>query len=510
MFPPLPPSAAKPRPSALPPFDAATGAAVRRWRGAFAVVLLAHVAAAWLLFGDLPIGASWREADTQAMARNLVADGFDLLHPRIDWRGKTSGEVECEFPLYQGLLAAMLGLLGDVEWPGRLLSLLATATAAWALFELLLRRCGGPAAWLGALVFLGSAQAAFLGTRVMPDALSLALSLLGLLATTEWLAAGRPRLLVAAAAATLAGVLAKPTAAPILLVQAAWTLLLAPRRLRTAAPWLAAGAVALTVAAWMLHARSVGLATGLSFGVTFGDTKLPDLDHLLRPSVWWRLATSTLEYGASWPGVLGGALLLLRRQFDRFDAALLGAVVAGLVVSLRYSHDSQLGPQYHVHSAVVGAWLLARGWSSRWGAAVFGGAAATLLSLAIVHLQHERTVRKALAASAHVATAAALQQVAAVDDLVAIRGPKPAYDAFWRRRNNYEEPVLLYLSRRRGFVLPADGADANGLAAVAAAGARWYVDPAPGGTTPDGLSWLAAHAELVAVIDGASIHALRR
>lgn len=486
------------------------GAAVGRWRLLFGALLLAHVAATWLLFGASPIGASWREADTQAIARNLAADGFDLLHPRIDWRGATTGEVECEFPLYQGLVAAMLLVVGDAEWPGRLLSLLATAVAAWALFELLLRRCGGPAAWLGALAFLGSAQVAFLGTRVMPDMLSLALSLVGLLAATAWLANGSARLLAAAAVATLLGALAKPTMAQVLGVQAAWTALFAPQRLRRAAPWCAAAIVIAAVAAWTLHARRMGLATGLTFGVTFGDTKLPDLEHLLRPSVWRRLVASTLDYGASWCGVLGGVALLLQRRFDRLDAALLGVVAAGLVGTLRYSHDSQLGPQYHAFSAVAGAWLVARAWSPRWGTAAFGGASAALLALAVVHGQREFAVRAAFATSAHLATAAALQRVAADGDLVAIRGPKPAFDEFWRRRNNYEEPVLLYLSRRRGFVLPADGADASGLAAVAAAGARWYVDPAPGGTTLDGVAWLTAHAELVAVVDGASIHALRR
>ena len=64
-----------------PPF---VGRADRR---RLALVLLAYAALSWALFGADPIGPSWRECDTQSIARNLAFEDFDVLRPRVDWRG---------------------------------------------------------------------------------------------------------------------------------------------------------------------------------------------------------------------------------------------------------------------------------------------------------------------------------------------------------------------------------------------------------------------------------------
>jgi len=481
-----------------------------RWRAALWLLLVVHAGLAWWLFGSGPIGASWREADTQAIARNLATEDFDVLRPRIDWRGKSEGFVECEFPLYQALVALGLRSVGDAEWPGRLLSTMATIASALAFFALLQRRCGGRAAWLGTLVWLGSAQAVFVGTRVMPDMLSTALALAGLAAFDAWLHAGRRRAFATFAVATLLGVMAKPTAAQVVLLQLAWAALLAPARLRRPAPWIVWGVIAAGVAAWTLHARSLGLATGLTFGVTFGDTKLPGLDHLLRPSVWRGLAWATLEYGASWFGAVAVLVLVVRRRLDRVDLALLLVVAAGLVGSLRYSHDVRLGPQYHVWSAIAGAWLVARAWPTTAGRRAWWTAVLVVAVHAGWQFAHEQQARAANANAPHLATAAALQRLTGPHELVVVRGPKPAFDDFWRRRNNHEEPVLLYLSRRKGWVLPVDRADANELQRLVGDGAAWYVDPVPGAKSADVEQWLAEHAELVQADERATIHRLRR
>ncbi len=481
-----------------------------RWRAALWLLLVVHAGLAWWLFGSGPIGASWREADTQAIARSLATEDFDVLRPRVDWRGKGEGFVECEFPLYQALVALGLRSVGDAEWPGRLLSTLATIASALAFFVLLERRCGGRAAWLGTLVWLGSAQVVFLGTRVMPDMVSTALALVGLAAFDAWMHSGRRLAFAMFAVATLLGVMAKPTAAQVVLLQMAWAALLAPARLRRPAPWVVWGVVAVAVAAWTLHARGLGLATGLTFGVTFGDTKLPGFEHLLRPSVWRSLMGATLEYGASWFGVLAVLVLVVRRRLDRADLALLVVVAAGLVGSLRYSHDVRLGPQYHIWSAIAGAWLVARAWPTNVARGAWWAAVLVVMAHAGWQFAHEHEVRAANANAPHLVTAATLQRLSAPGDLVVVHGPKPAFDDFWRRPNNYEEPVLLYLSRRKGWVLPVDRADANELRRLVGEGAGWYVDPVSGAKSPDVKQWLDEHGEMVHSDERATIHRLRR
>lgn len=473
------------------------------------LVLAVHAIAAWWLFGGDPIGPSWRECDTQSMARNLAFEDFDLLRPRVDWRGDTTGEVECEFPLYQGLVAVVLRFVGDVEWPGRLVSLLAASWLAWCWFGVLARCSGRRGAWFGLAALLGSAQTAYLATRVLPDATSLAFGAAGTLAFVRFLDRGCGRQLLLACALTALGALGKPTSLQFLALQAVLAWSLQRQRLREPRVWLVFAAVVAAVAAWLLHARALGLATGLTFGVTFGDVKSPAADHLLRPGLWISLAKSTATYGLGLVGALAAAALLATRRFARLDLAV-GAVVAlGLVGSFRYSHDAAMGPHYHAFAMLYGAWLVARcaggvaasrAWLAALGAVIAGTAAFAVRA--------ELAQRPGRSPTAHDATAAMVRAHVPAGDLVVFRGPKPAWDPFWRRRNNCEEPVLPYLCRRKGWVLPSDGVDGAVLADCARRGAKWYVAPA---AAPEPVAaWLAAHARVVARAGDGMLFALER
>ena len=207
----------------------------RRWLlalllGWFVVTLMAV---------PMGIGSSWRECDTQAIARNFVSEGFNPLRPRIDWRGDTDGGVECEFPLYQLMIASVIGLLGEAEWPGRLISMLAMVMATLSLHRLLEARCGPSAALVGAMVFLAGGHAFLLGTRVTPDAVSTAFALAGLVAFVQFLGTGCGGTLALATVMTTVACLTKPTALQLGLLQFVWTVCVAPRRLRELRVWLA-------------------------------------------------------------------------------------------------------------------------------------------------------------------------------------------------------------------------------------------------------------------------------
>ena len=458
------------------------------------IALLVHAVVIWWLFADQPIGGSWREAETQAMAHNLVGDGFDLLHPRVDWRGASDGRVECEFPLYQAIVGALLAWRGDVEWPGRLLSLLSLLVTAGSLFALAERRCGSWPAAIGTAAFLSSAQAMLLGTRVMPDGLSTALALLGLVLFLRYLRSDRLGTLLLATAFTTLGALAKPTAAVIVLLQILALLSRPPRRQGRA--WLAFAAMAAIGLAWVVHARSSGLATGLTYGVTFGDTKMPDWDHLLRPGLYLGLARTTAVYGLAWTGAAALLALLLRRRLDATDVTTLAVVGWGLVASLRYSHSADMGPHYHVFAALAGGWLVARAWPAAPKSWLTALAVIAVVGNGVVWAKRELSWRQTICAAADLAAAARLQQLSSPRELVVIRGPKPRVDPFWRRPHNFEEPVLLYHSRRKGWVLPVDGVDPDVLSSVRANGARWYVETAADMSLATEL-WLTEHAEEV-------------
>ncbi|HVF69497.1 MAG TPA: hypothetical protein VNA13_02935, partial [Xanthomonadales bacterium] len=69
---------------------------------------------------------SWRQADTSAVSRNFVKNGFDILHPRFDDLSNVPSGIDnlegyrfVEFPIYnikQAFLFKTFGILTLEEW----------------------------------------------------------------------------------------------------------------------------------------------------------------------------------------------------------------------------------------------------------------------------------------------------------------------------------------------------------------------------------------------------------
>ncbi|SVD76026.1 uncharacterized protein METZ01_LOCUS428880, partial [marine metagenome] len=55
---------------------------------------------------------AWRQTDTAAIARNYYEEGYTLFHPRVDWRGTSSGFVESNFPLYPFVVGLLYSVVG--------------------------------------------------------------------------------------------------------------------------------------------------------------------------------------------------------------------------------------------------------------------------------------------------------------------------------------------------------------------------------------------------------------
>jgi hypothetical protein len=462
--------------------------AARLW---FAALLVLHTALLGGWFTGEPLGASWREADTMAIAANQARDHFEVLRPRVDWRGDTDGSVECEFPLYQALVGALAGDDG-VPGPGRWLSLLASATAAALWFLVLERRCGSWPALFGASALVLGGQYAATATRVIPDPTSSLLGVASVAASLQFLRHQRTAWLFWAAGLSALAMLAKPTSAQWLALTGLWAACSATWALRQVRVWCALLVALGTLAAWLWHARQLGLSTGLTFGVTFGDTKSPGLEHLLQPGLWRAACQTTLEFGAGPFGMVACLWLLVRRRFDRSDAAVLAVAVLGILGALRYSHNGAMGPQYHAFAAFAGSWWLARALPPR-PDRLAGLLLLSLLAGGVWHTHREHERYAAERSHPIVALGAELRALVPADALLVVRSGKPRFDPFWRRPNNYEEPVLFWQSRHRGFVLPRDGVTAAALAEVRTRGGRWYIDRIAPGDDPQVAAWLAGH-----------------
>ena len=455
------------------------------------------------------IGFSWRECDTQSMARNLVEDRFDVLHPRVDWRGNTDGSVECEFPLYQLAIGVVLKFCGDVEWPGRAISLAAVLHAASSLYRLLRRRVSAESAFAGMLVFLATGSAALLATRVQPDALCLAFGLRGLVAFVDYLSGGRTRHLALATLLLAIAALLKPLALQLGLLAFGWSLCLMPRRLGEARLWLSFTTIVGVVALWLWHGYQLWQQTGLSFGVIGGaDSKFPGA-QVLSPAVWQQLGWTTLQYGLSPLGTAALLLLAIRRRLDRSDTSLLAAVFAGLLVSLRYSYHQGLGPHYHVWAAVAGAWLVARAFPERAGARWWLPFLILTALCAGVSLREQRGMRITVNTTPWLQVAAQIRSETGPNELMIVHGDFPSYDEFWRRGNNFEDPRMFYQARRRGFALASDGWSPAGLERLRKNGASVLVDMQPDNTPPEIAAWLAKNATAWIQHGGLTVHRLR-
>lgn len=298
---------------------------------------------------------SWRQTDTAAIARNFVEEDFDLLRPRIDWRGSTSGEVESEFPAFTFLTACLYRVFGVREWIGRALAIACSLLAIF-LWHRLVRALAGEAAALWSAFFLAVLPLpVFFGRAFMPESLLLASLAGGLYFYTRYDRSGSRTFLLASALAFALAASIKPPALHALLA-VAW---MAFRRhgvgaLRRPELWGFVVVVLLPPGLWFLHARSLHRATGLSFGVWEAKVdKWWNWDLVFSGEFWSRVFGVRISgYLLAWFGVVPVLLgMTLQRGPDGDQVMrmwLLGTLIFIVVVARGvFVHD------YYVLPAVL-------------------------------------------------------------------------------------------------------------------------------------------------------------
>jgi hypothetical protein len=270
--------------------------------GKLGLLLLVALALAPRLSGldSPPVDAHHvRQADTANIARNMLREGIDVLHPRIDWAGPDGGYVESELPLYAASVALLWRALGqnyqpEPTWP-RLISILCWLLGGVVLLALVHRRLRGPP-WVYVLLYAFSPLAIVFSRNIQPDPMAVLLLLIGLEradaaaerdGASAWLGA-----LVAGLAMGLA-VAAKGTLALFLPLIPA---ILWARHRSVAAPRAALALLpaVLIPALWYWHAHTTLGAEGASFGLWGASAH-----KWGGPGLWFDLAT--------WRAILGSA-----------------------------------------------------------------------------------------------------------------------------------------------------------------------------------------------------------
>jgi 4-amino-4-deoxy-L-arabinose transferase-like glycosyltransferase len=290
---------------------------------------------------------AWRQADTASIARNFTENGYRILHPQIDWGGRTSGEVESEFPLYPFLVAVLNGAFCESEIWARGLSLLFSLATIVFLYLLVRDFVDRETALWSSAFFAILPLCALFGRAVMPEPLMLMASVSGVYFFSRWTRTRGHWDFVASAALVSTACLVKLPClylgAPLLFL--AWHCL-GTRALREPWLWLYALIVLVPVVLWYWHAHQIFQETGLSFGIWgYGTDKWGNWDLVSSGEYWNRVLFNRLAHRhLTWFGFaifLTGLFLRRKQREERlFDVWLAGLGVYLVVVGVgNYVHN---------------------------------------------------------------------------------------------------------------------------------------------------------------------------
>jgi hypothetical protein len=124
---------------------------------------------------------SWRQADTSAVSRNFVTNGFDLLHPKFDDLSNVPSGVYdnpngyrfVEFPIYNVLQAfgfKFIGVIALEQW-GRLVSIFASLLSAAFIYKIIKNRFGFVSGFFASFFFLFLPFNIYYSRTILPDPL---------------------------------------------------------------------------------------------------------------------------------------------------------------------------------------------------------------------------------------------------------------------------------------------------------------------------------------------------
>jgi 4-amino-4-deoxy-L-arabinose transferase-like glycosyltransferase len=128
---------------------------------------------------DIPLADhhSWRQADTAAVARNFVKEGFDLLRPRIDNMAPVARpDLEnpnrfffTDFPFYNAIVAGLYKFFGVREFLGRLVSVFASLGTLVFIYLLTKEVLGKKIALLAVFFFAVLPFSFFFARVILPE-----------------------------------------------------------------------------------------------------------------------------------------------------------------------------------------------------------------------------------------------------------------------------------------------------------------------------------------------------
>jgi hypothetical protein len=139
---------------------------------------------------------SWRQADTSAVSRNFVKNGFDILHPQFDDLSNVPSGIDnprglrfVEFPIYnlkQAVLYKYIGVLTLEQW-GRMVSIFSSLLSMLFLYLIVGRHSNKKIGILSAFFYGFIPYNIYYGRTILPDPSMVATSLGGIYFFDLWI-----------------------------------------------------------------------------------------------------------------------------------------------------------------------------------------------------------------------------------------------------------------------------------------------------------------------------------
>jgi hypothetical protein len=171
---------------------------MKKYQICFLIFVLLGAFAVRLYHFNRPVADwhSWRQADTSAVSRNFVKNGYDLLRPKfedlsmaVSLRDNPQGYRFVEFPLYNVAQAKLFELFGGFtleEW-GRLVAILSSLISIVFIFLLVAKYINYNTGLIASSFFAFIPYSIYYGRTILPDQSMVAAVLGGTYFFSNWI-----------------------------------------------------------------------------------------------------------------------------------------------------------------------------------------------------------------------------------------------------------------------------------------------------------------------------------
>ena len=171
----------------------------------------------------LEVAHNWRQSTVAMVARNFYEVDNNILYPRIDIWGETTGITGMEFPLLNYMHYAVAEVFGYQHWYGRLINLIISSIGIFFFYRLIRKYFSERTAFSSALILLVSIWLSY-SRKIMPDTFSMSLIIMSIYYGSNYLDGNQKRVmnLILFVVFFALGALTKITSAYLMIVFALW------------------------------------------------------------------------------------------------------------------------------------------------------------------------------------------------------------------------------------------------------------------------------------------------